>query len=54
MFHDWNLTNYATIFDRPCGLVLATDPEVRLRFTALPDFPSSGSGTGTTQPPEYN
>jgi hypothetical protein len=44
---------------RLCGLVwsqfLATDPEVRVRFPALPDFlRSSGSGTGTTQPREYN
>jgi hypothetical protein len=30
---------------------LATDPEVRVRFPALPDFlRSSGSGTGPTQP----
>jgi hypothetical protein len=29
--------------------------EVRVRFPALPHFPrSSGSGTGTTQPREYN
>jgi hypothetical protein len=34
---------------------LATDPEVRVRFRALPDFlRSSGSGTGSTQPREYN
>jgi hypothetical protein len=34
---------------------LATDPEVRVRFPALPDFPkSSGSGTGSTQTREYN
>jgi hypothetical protein len=34
---------------------LATDPEVRVRFPALPDFPrSSGSGTGSTQPRDYN
>jgi hypothetical protein len=34
---------------------LATDPEVRVRFPALPDFlRSSGSGTGSTQPCEYN
>jgi hypothetical protein len=39
--------------DRLCGLV-ATDPEVRVRFPALPDFLSSGSGTGSTQPREYN
>jgi hypothetical protein len=37
-----------------CGLV-ATDPEVRVRFPALPDFlGSSGSGTGSTLPREYN
>jgi hypothetical protein len=34
---------------------LATDPEVRVGFQALPDFlRSSGSGTGPTQPREYN
>jgi hypothetical protein len=43
--------------DRLCGLieVLATDPEVPFRFLALPDFQTnSGSGTGSTQPREYN
>jgi hypothetical protein len=38
--------------DRLCGQwpeFLATDPEVRVRFLALPDFlRSSGSGTGST------
>jgi hypothetical protein len=34
---------------------LASDPEVRVLFPALPDFlRSSGSGTGSTQPREYN
>jgi hypothetical protein len=34
---------------------LATDLEVRVRFTVLPDFlRSSGAGTGSTQPREYN
>jgi hypothetical protein len=40
---------------------LATDPEARVRFPALPDFlrkkkkeNSSGSGTVSTQPREYN
>jgi hypothetical protein len=34
---------------------LATDPEVRVRFPTQPDFlRSSGSGTGSTQPREYN
>jgi hypothetical protein len=33
--------------------LLATDPEVRVRFPELPDFlRSSGSGTGSTQPRE--
>jgi hypothetical protein len=33
----------------------ATDPEVRVRVPALPDFlRSSGSETGPTQPREYN
>jgi hypothetical protein len=33
---------------------LAVDPDVRIRFPAVPDFLSSGSGTGSTQPREYN
>jgi hypothetical protein len=34
---------------------LATDQEVRGRFPALPDFLSNSvSGTGLTQPREYN
>jgi hypothetical protein len=34
---------------------LTTDPEVLVRFPGLPDFlRSSGSGTGSTQPREYN
>jgi hypothetical protein len=33
---------------------LATDPEVQVRFPALRDFLSSGSGTGSTQPREDN
>jgi hypothetical protein len=34
---------------------LAADPEVRIRFPALPDFVrSSGSGTGCTHAREYN
>jgi hypothetical protein len=34
---------------------LATDPEVWVRFRALPDFLRSGEfGTGSTQPCEYN
>jgi hypothetical protein len=34
---------------------LDTDPEVRVLFPALPDFMRSiESGTGSTQPHEYN
>jgi hypothetical protein len=34
---------------------LTTDPEARVRFPALPEEKkSSGSGTGSTQPREYN
>jgi hypothetical protein len=34
---------------------LAIDPEVRVRFLALPDYlRSSGSGTGYNLPREYN
>jgi hypothetical protein len=43
--------------DRLCGLVvrvLGTDPEARVRFPALPEKKSSGSGTGSTQLREYN
>jgi hypothetical protein len=45
------------LIDRLCGLVvefLATDPEAQVRFPALPEKKSSGSGTGSTQPREYN
>jgi hypothetical protein len=35
--------------------ILATDPEVRVRLPAPPDFlRSSGFGTGPTQPRDYN
>jgi hypothetical protein len=34
---------------------LTKDPEIRVQFPALPDFlRSSRSGTGSTQPREYN
>jgi hypothetical protein len=36
-------------------LTLATDPEARVKFAALPNFlRSGGSGTVCTQPREYN
>jgi hypothetical protein len=49
---DWQLSqkglSLLDIKDRLCDLV-ATDPEVRFRFKALPDFlRSRGSGTGST------
>jgi hypothetical protein len=34
--------------------LLAIDPEARVRFPALPGKKSSRSGTGSTQPREYN
>jgi hypothetical protein len=45
--------------DHLCGLVVRVlgyrVPEFRVRFPALPDFlRSSGPGTGSTQPREYN
>jgi hypothetical protein len=37
------------------SILHSTDPEVRVRFPALPNFVRcSGSGTGFTQPREYN
>jgi hypothetical protein len=44
------------LVDCLCGLeFLATDPEVRVRFPALPEFlRSSDSEMGSTQPREYN
>jgi hypothetical protein len=51
-----NNTMLYYLCDRLCGLVvrvLATDPEARVRFPALSEK-SSGSGTGSTQPREYN
>jgi hypothetical protein len=45
----------ATAFLRESEGLLATDLEVRIRFLALPDsLRSSRSGTGSTQPREYN
>jgi hypothetical protein len=35
-------------------LFLATDREAQVQFPALPEKKSSGSGTGSTQPCEYN
>jgi hypothetical protein len=44
--------------DHLCGLVVeyfAADPEIQVRFPALPDFLRiSGSETGYTQPSEHN
>jgi hypothetical protein len=35
-------------------ILVATDPEARVRFPAIPENKSNGSGTGSTQPREYN
>jgi hypothetical protein len=43
--------------DRLCGLVvrvLGYRSEARVRFPALPEKKSNGSGTGSTQSREYN
>jgi hypothetical protein len=51
------LTKYVMYWTHLCALLelVATDPEALIRAPALPDFPrSSGSGTGCTQPREYN
>jgi hypothetical protein len=49
--HIWNKTASVVWWSE----FLATDVEVRVRLSALPDFQSSsGSGTGSTQPREYN
>jgi hypothetical protein len=43
------------VMDRLCGLMVRVPGyRSRVRFPALPDFLSSGSGTGSTQPREYN
>jgi hypothetical protein len=39
--------------DHLCGLVVRV-LEARVRFPALPEKKSSGSGMGSTQPREYN
>jgi hypothetical protein len=59
-----NILSIINVVDRLCGLVvrvLGSDSEARVRFPVLPDFlkkkktdNSSGSGTGSTQPREYN
>jgi hypothetical protein len=47
------IQEFLWVEDRLCGL--ATNPEVRVRFPEIPDFKrSSGSGTGSNQPCEYN
>jgi hypothetical protein len=55
----WHLYSMSWV-DKTASLVywsgfLTADPEGRVWFPALPDFlRSSGTGTGSTQPPEYN
>jgi hypothetical protein len=50
----WDLKLSATASVVYWSEFLATDPEVRVRFPALPGKKSSGSGTGSTEPREYN
>jgi hypothetical protein len=47
-------THYETASVVEWSEFLATDPEARVRFPALPYKNSNGSGTGSTQPREYN
>jgi hypothetical protein len=58
IFFKCYLFNYSFHKNRPCGLMVRVPsyrPEVRVRFPALLDFlRSSVSGTGSTQPREYN
>jgi hypothetical protein len=54
------IVNAMGIQNRLCGLVvLATDPDARVLFPAVPDFVRKSekrkrSGTGSTQSREYN
>jgi hypothetical protein len=59
MLEDMKLEISLVIFDFTLliiiPLTMATDPEIQVRFPALPDFLiGGGSGTGSTQPCEYN
>jgi hypothetical protein len=60
LFHNWSVMKPSSGSRETASVVqwsefLATDPEVRVRFPALPDIlTSSGFGTGSTQPCEYN
>jgi hypothetical protein len=49
-----NFTAYVRIFDRLCGLVVRVLEGSRVRFPGTTTKKSSGSGTGSTQPREYN
>jgi hypothetical protein len=50
----WLFVCYMTASVVQWSEFLAADPEARVRFPALPGKKSSGSGTGSTQPREYN
>jgi hypothetical protein len=59
MLYSWTKVSYvrlqSLLQSRDSLEYLATVPEVRVRFATLTDFlGSSGSGTGSTQPLEYN
>jgi hypothetical protein len=46
--------SYTGVYMTASVVTLATDPMVWIQFLTLPDFLSSGSRTGSTQPHEYN
>jgi hypothetical protein len=52
MYESGNSTVTTVIYI--CTEFMATDLEVRVRFLALPNLLSSGSGMETTQPREHN
>jgi hypothetical protein len=57
--HRTHIYTDSLVMERPplwsSAELMATDPEVRFRFPAIPDFlRSSGPGTGSAQPREYN
>jgi hypothetical protein len=49
-----NEISFSLLFSAIWSEFLAIDPEARVQFPALPEKKSSGSGTGSSQPREYN
>jgi NADH-ubiquinone oxidoreductase chain 2 len=50
----WNTWSSTKNIRITYGTILSSGLETRVRFPALPEKKSSGSGTGSTQPREYN